>query len=192
MARDMIRFIEAVVGGNAHLVGWSDGGIVGLLMAGSRPDLVRQLVAIGTNFDVSGYIPGFDQVLELPPHSPAFAPFRSAYEAVSPDGPEHWPVVFSKTIDMWRNEPHIPVEELGRIEARILLMVGDDDVCTLEHTAALYGALPSAELAVIPGTSHMAPVEKPDLVNSLILDFLTNEPVRTLMPMRRAARTPPT
>ena len=188
MARDMIGFIEAVVGGSARLVGWSDGGIVGLLVASSRPDLVRQLVAIGTNFDVSGYVPGFDQIIDLPSDSPEFAPFRAAYEAVSPDGPEHWPIMFSKTMDMWRKEPHISAEELGRVCTRTLLIVGDDDLCTLEHTDALYRAIPDAELAVIPGTSHLAPMEKPDLINLLVLDFLRHEPVQTLMPVRRATQ----
>ncbi len=189
MASDLVGFMEVVVRESAHLVGWSDGGVVALLVAGSRPDLVRNLVVIGTNYDVSGYIPGFEQVLELPPDSPQFAPFRSGYEAASPDGPEHWPVVFSKTLEMWRKEPHISVEELGRIRARTLVVVGDDDICTFEHTVALYDAIPNAELAVIPGTSHLAPMEKPGLVNSLIVDFLRLEPVPTLMPVRRAAQT---
>lgn len=189
MAGDMIGFIEAAIGESAHLVGWSDGGIIGLLIAGDRPDLVRKLVVIGANFDVSGYVPGFGQVLDLPSDSPQFAPFRGDYEAASPDGPEHWPVVFSKTMSMWKKEPHISVDELRRISARTLVVAGDDDICTLEHTVALYDAIPNAELAVVPGTSHLAPMERPDLVNSLILDFLRYEPVPTLMPVRRAAQS---
>jgi pimeloyl-ACP methyl ester carboxylesterase len=51
MANDTIGFLEAVVGDPAHLVGWSDGGVVGLLVAMARPDLVRKLVVISANFD---------------------------------------------------------------------------------------------------------------------------------------------
>ena len=55
--RTRSRFLTALVGGPAHLVGWSDGGIVGLLVAMARPDLVRKLVVIGANYDVSGMVP---------------------------------------------------------------------------------------------------------------------------------------
>jgi pimeloyl-ACP methyl ester carboxylesterase len=57
MANDTIGFLEAVVGNPAHLIGWSDGGIVGLPIAMARPDLVRKLVVIGANFDPSGIDP---------------------------------------------------------------------------------------------------------------------------------------
>jgi pimeloyl-ACP methyl ester carboxylesterase len=192
MARDTIGFLETVVGGSAHLVGWSDGGTVGLLVASARPDLVRQLVSIGANFDASGYVPGVDQMIESwSPDGPEVASSRGAYEAVSPDGSEHWPVVFSKTVDMWLRDPFISVEQLGRTRARTLVVVGDDDICTLEHAAALYRAVPDAELAVIPRTSHLVPMEKPDLVNMLVLDFLRHEPAKTMMPVHRALKADP-
>jgi ribosomal-protein-alanine N-acetyltransferase len=66
-------------------------------------------------------------------------------------------------------------------------MFGDDDEVTLEHAVALYRALPEAELAIVPGTSHGLLVEKPELCNGLIVDFLVNDPVPTLAPIRRAA-----
>lgn len=56
-----------------------------------------------------------------------------------------------------------------------------------EHAIAMYRAIPNAELAVIPGASHMAPMEKPELVNRLLLDFLRHDASLTLMPVRRAA-----
>jgi pimeloyl-ACP methyl ester carboxylesterase len=46
--------------------------------------------------------------------------------------------------------------------------------------------LPDGELAVIPGTSHGLLVEKPELCNAIMLDFLTNDPVPTMAPIRRA------
>jgi hypothetical protein len=50
-----------------------------------------------------------------------------------------------------------------------------------------YDALPNAEPAVVPGTSHFLIQEKPGLVNTIVLDFLTNDPVPTVAPIRRAA-----
>src|SRR6185436_4711040 len=56
-ATDTIGFLDRIVGGPAHLVGWSDGGIVGLLVAIERSDLVRKLVAIWANYDTAGIAP---------------------------------------------------------------------------------------------------------------------------------------
>jgi pimeloyl-ACP methyl ester carboxylesterase len=57
MAADLIGFLDRMVGGPAHLLGWSDGGIIGLLVAMARPDLVHKLIAISANFDTSGIVP---------------------------------------------------------------------------------------------------------------------------------------
>lgn len=65
-------------------------------------------------------------------------------------------------------------------------MVGDDDEVRLEHAIAMYRGLPNAELAVVPGTSHGLLVEKPSLCNTMILEFLTTEPVPTIAPVRCA------
>ena len=186
MADDTAAFIDAVVGGPVHLVGWSDGAILGLVLAISRPDLVRKLVVIGGNADVSAYVPEFVEATRLPADSPVYQPFRAIYEAVSPDGPEHWPVVFSKLISLWQTEPRIPLTDLGSIRARTLVMMSDDDLVTFEHAVAMYRAIPDAELAVVPGTSHLAPLEKPSLVNLVLLDFLRQDAVPTLMPIRRS------
>jgi pimeloyl-ACP methyl ester carboxylesterase len=64
--------------------------------------------------------------------------------------------------------------------------VSDDDLVTMAHAVEMYEALPNAELAVVPGTSHFLTQEKPRLVNQLVLDFLTNDPAQTVAPIRRA------
>jgi pimeloyl-ACP methyl ester carboxylesterase len=54
----------------------------------------------------------------------------------------------------------------------------------VEHSATLAATLSEAQLAVIPGSSHMAPLEKPDLVNRLILDFLSDHQPEKVMSLR--------
>ncbi len=81
-------------------------------------------------------------------------------------------------------EPILTSEDLGNISCRTLVMFGDDDEVRLEHAVALYRALPDAELAIVPGTSHGLLVEKPDLCNALIVDFLTTDPMPTFAPIR--------
>lgn len=113
------------------------------------------------------------------------------YAAVSPDGADHWPVVLGKLADMFAVEPALTPADLSRITAPTLVLVGDDDMMTLEHTIDLYRAIPASELAVVPGTSHAVPIEKPALVNTLVLDFLTKDPGPTMLPIRRAPVTRP-
>ncbi|MFG3081581.1 alpha/beta fold hydrolase [Streptomyces parvulus] len=188
MADDTMAFLETVVGGPAHLVGWSDGGVVALLVALARPDLVRRAVVVGATFRPAGEAFADPGMLDaMTPGSADMEFFREMYEAVSPDGAGHWPVVAAKVLDMWRTQPALTERELGRIAAPVLVVSGDDDLMTLEHTTALYRALPDARLAVLPGASHLVPLEKPGLLNGLILDHLAERgPVETMMPVRRA------
>jgi len=81
MATEAIGVLEKVVGGRAHLVGWSDGGIVGLLNAFRRPDLVDRPVLIGVSFHFDGVLP-----MELDPSSPLTAVLMQSYAEPSPDG----------------------------------------------------------------------------------------------------------
>jgi pimeloyl-ACP methyl ester carboxylesterase len=182
MADDTVAFLEQVVGGPAHLVGHSDGAVVAMLVAMQRPELVRRLVMISGGFDKSGEAaPDMefdnDEVVQF---------LGPAYGEVSPDGEAHFPVLAGKVGEMARNEPHVDPAELARITARSLVMYADDDLMTLAHATALFDALPDAELAVVPGTSHFLTQEKPHLVNALLLDFLTADPVATVAPIRRA------
>jgi alpha-beta hydrolase superfamily lysophospholipase len=73
-------------------------------------------------------------------------------------------------------------EDLGAGEP-VLLMQGDDDCVRIEHTAEVARAIPDAQVAVVPGTSHGLPLEKPELVNSLLLDFLADPQPPKLMPL---------
>ena len=129
MASDTIDFLTLAVAKPAHLVGWSDGAIVALLVAIARPDLVRKLVVIGGNFDVSGLLPEAYAMFDgMTPDDPHLADLRVFYEAASPDGAGHWAEVVAKLVDMSRREPHIPLGDLARIGAPTLVMVGDDDI----------------------------------------------------------------
>jgi pimeloyl-ACP methyl ester carboxylesterase len=180
MAQDTIVFLETVVGGSAHLVGCSDGAIVALLVALSRPDLVRKLVFIAGVFHHDGWAPG---VLDPDADPPEF--LARLYAELSPDGPGHYPVIAEKLERMHAVEPALTAPDLNQLGARTLVMLGDDDEVTLEHAIALYRSLPDGELAVIPGTSHGLLVEKPALCNTIIVDFLTIDPVPTMAPIRR-------
>ena len=182
MVTEIVQVLEQVVGGPAHLVGWSDGGILALLVALARPDLARKLVVIGTNFHHDGLVP-FEPDME----GPFIQLIMGAYVERSPDGPEHVETVFGKTFTMFATEPTMSSADLARITQPTLVMAGDDDLISLPHTAALYESLPDAQLAIVPGASHCLPIERPELVAGLIVDFLAaNGAPSTLVPIRRA------
>jgi len=86
---------------------------------------------------------------------------------------------------MHRRSPELAEQDLRKVVGRVLVMIGDDDEVTLEHATAMYRALPNAQLAVVPGTSHGLLHEKPALCNAMIVEFLTTEPVETYAPIRR-------
>jgi pimeloyl-ACP methyl ester carboxylesterase len=110
---------------------------------------------------------------------------HQAYGEVSPDGIGHYPVVLAKMARTHLVEPTLTPADLKTIGCRTLVMVGDDDEVRLEHAVEMYRALPDGELAVVPGTSHGLLVEKLELCNQIILDFLEGEAVATLAPIRR-------
>jgi len=105
---------------------------------------------------------------------------------VSPDGAAHFAVLAAKLADMHVTEPTLAPDDLEKVTNRMLVVVGDDDDVKLEHAVAMYRGLRDAELAVVPGTSHGLLVEKPALCNTIIVEFLTTDPVTTMAPIRRA------
>ena len=180
MAADTIAFIERVIGQPVYLMGCSDGAVVALAVARRRPDLVRRLVFAAGVFHKDGWQAG---VLDGEP--PEW--LRESYAALSPDGAAHYDVVVAKLAAMHAAEPALSEADLRQVAVRTLVMVGDDDEVRFEHAVAMYRSLPDAEFAVVPGTSHGLLVEKPDLCNLLITEFLTKDPVQTFAPIRRAA-----
>jgi pimeloyl-ACP methyl ester carboxylesterase len=183
MANETVAVLETVVGGPAHLVGWSDGGIIALLLAIRRPDLVSKIVTIGANYHHDGIVS-----VPLSPDSPEMAMLASSFAERSPDGADHFPEVLRKSLTMFGTEPEMTVADLAQIAVPALVISCDDEVVHLEHTLSLYKALPAGQLAVVPGTSHVLPLEKPGDTARLVLDFLAaTEPPVTFMPVRRRA-----
>ena len=181
MADDTVAYLDGVVGGPARLVGWSDGAVVALLVALRRPDLVDRQVLIGQYYNSSGKVSGglVDQLTAGGDQVMGF--LRAGYDPVSPDGPEHFPVVYAKTLQMIETEPELELAALAAVGAPTLVLQGDRDEVTLEHGAAVARALPEGRLAVLPGT-HLLPLESPDVVNALLLWFLGGAPATGYSP----------
>jgi pimeloyl-ACP methyl ester carboxylesterase len=185
-ATDVAELIEKVVGGPAHVLGHSIGAAVALTLTVRRPDLVRKLVQVSGGFNHEAEITmegmSVDQMVD---GTVAFLGTR--YGEVSPDGEDHFAVVVRKEFELSAREPAYTAQDMRAVKHRTLVMVADDDIMKLEHALEFYRALPNGELAIVPGTSHFLLQEKPALCNAIILDFLTNDPVPNVAPVRRAA-----
>jgi pimeloyl-ACP methyl ester carboxylesterase len=164
MAEDMRVLLDRLVIGRADVVGWSDGGIIGLTLALRYPARIGRLVVIGANFDPSGLV-------SLPPPDSPIPPTPRFYSWTSPD-PAHWPELYRKVADMWRTQPHYTLQELGTIRSPTLVMAGEFDVIRRAHTDALAAAISGAQEYIIPGATHQAPQTHPAAVNARILGFL--------------------
>jgi pimeloyl-ACP methyl ester carboxylesterase len=172
MTADTIALIEQLSLDGLDMVGFSDGAIIALEIARSRPDLAGKVVAIGVNVSVSGLTE--DALAWLRSVTPETWPqeFARRHRALSPDGPDHWPVFAQKVIEMLLIEPEIPIEQLAAIQAPVLVMGADHDLIRLEHLVEIHRAIPGSELCIIPGASHEVTVEAPDLVAAIVERFL--------------------
>jgi pimeloyl-ACP methyl ester carboxylesterase len=180
MTDDAIAFIEEVIGGPTHLAGYSSGGVVAASVALRRPDLVHKLVLISTAMTREGWMFLPQEGGEMP------AQIVDRYAEVSPDGRDHFPVVMAKVI---RGEGEPEPLDPAKITNPALVIASDDDIVHMGHTVEMYQAIPAAQLAIVPGTSHTLLFEKPQLCTTLVADFLTSEP-QPIMPVRRTRSRP--
>jgi pimeloyl-ACP methyl ester carboxylesterase len=185
MADDMIRFAECLAEGQIAVAGYSAGAGVALRMATRRPDLVSALVLISGAYDRAGLIVRPVPGGSWPPQVIA------AYGEVSPDGEGHFPVVADKVAASIDQGSELSPRDLAQLTCPSLVLAADDDVVSLEHTIALYRALPDAYLSIVPGASHLLLHEHPELCTLLVRDFLAGKRGPRLMPMRRPGQVSP-
>jgi pimeloyl-ACP methyl ester carboxylesterase len=144
---------------HVDVVGFSDGGILALMLAIRHPELVRRLVISGVNIAPEGLNP---QDLE---------------------GLRASQIPKPKTIDdklkhLWLTSPtegELSLASLGTITEPVLVISGDRDAITLEHTLTIFHALPDAELCVLPGTDHLTFSGRAEWLNPIISAFLDRE-----------------
>ena len=179
---DTLDYLDAVGVQRPHIVGFSDGAIIGLTIALQYPDRIRSLVAISGNLDPSGFVDELladdtvDDTADESDSEIALDPTRVAYNALSPDGPEHADVVLDKLRHLWTHEPNIAADELAGISVPVLIMAGDRDVIKLEHSRQMAFTVPNGQLCIVPGASHALLDERPEFITFAVQDFLAGLP----------------
>lgn len=159
MAADTAALLGQLALGPADLVGWSDGGIVALLVASAHPRLVRRVVVSGVNTRLDGLPPDSVKWLRETTDEALVKmlrkELREAYDHASPDGPAHWPIVVAKVKRLWQTPVTVEKAQLAAIEAPVLVIAGDQDkFATPEHSVEIFRSLRRARLWIAPGTGH--------------------------------------
>lgn len=172
MADDMIALMDHLQIDKAHIVGWSDGGNVGLDMAIRYPTRVGRLVTYGSNFHTNGLVPDAEgEGINSSPDDPSWEVVRSFYQSVAPD-PDHWPVFHGKLMIMWDTQPTFTVGDLGGVSSPTLVMAGEFDSIKETHTREMAASIPDATLVIVEGQDHFAPLMAPETVTPHIVAFL--------------------
>jgi len=165
MADDWAALLTTLHVDSAYVLGWSDGGILGLLLAIRHPEKVRKLAAMGANLQPDSTAV-YDWAIRWVDKQNKHVDGMIAKKDTS----QPW-AVYKKYLDLLANQPHIPLSDLKKISAPTLVMCGDKDIITLEHTDKIFENIPHAQLCIFPGATHMIPVQNPQLFNAMVAKF---------------------
>ncbi|WP_315764011.1 MULTISPECIES: alpha/beta hydrolase [unclassified Bradyrhizobium] len=169
MADDVVALMDELKIAKADIVGWSDGGIIGLDLALRHKDRVGKVFAFAANSVTSGVKDGVEK-------NPTFAAFieRAGHEyrsnSATPNAYEDFVAQISK---MWAEQPNWSDAQLQSITSPVWIVDGDhDEAIKREHTEYLAATIPHAGLLILPNTSHFAFLQDPELFNAAMLRFL--------------------
>lgn len=165
MADDFAALLDHLKIDSAHVIGWSDGGINGLLLASRHPKKVKKLAVTGANLTPDAGVSVDPWVVENEKHYV--------------DSLSHLPASFEnkrliKLHHMMQVQPQIQPSVLSRIQCPTLVIGGDHDVIVPRHTLEIAEAIPQAYLWILPNSGHSTPIYYKDLFNSTVLEFLKN------------------
>jgi pimeloyl-ACP methyl ester carboxylesterase len=141
------------------MIGFSDGGVLGLMLALRHPELVRRVVISGVNVSPEGLK----------------AQLREGLRATQTEHPK---TIDEKLARLWLTSPaetELSLALLKNIPQPVLVVSGDRDAITLEHTLQIFHALPQAELCILPGTNHGTFSNRSEWLNPIITNFLNRQ-----------------
>ena len=170
--------LDAVLGqlhlDSCYVIGWSDGGINGLLLAIRHPDKVKKLAVTGAN---------------LVPDTSAVEPeinlwAKSLSDSINklPESPQV--KIQCKLFHLLSFEPHISTRQLQTIQCPVLVIGGDHDVIRPRHTMLIAESIPKSYLWILPNSGHSTPIVYKDIFNEVVNDFFKN-PYRKIEGLNR-------
>ncbi len=174
MADDLNGLLDHLHLDSCYVIGWSDGGINGLLLAIRHPDKVKKLAVTGAN---------------LQPDTSAVDPWIRDWSKSLSDSVNKLPITpivntERKLLHLLAYAPHITVAQLQTIQCPTLVIGGDHDVIRNKHTMLIAESIPRSYLWILPNSGHSTPVVYKDLFNKTVYDFFKN-PYRKIEGMDR-------
>jgi len=169
MADDYLALLDHLGVERTALVGWSDGGIIGLDIATRHPERLSALYAFAANYTPDGVKP----TVETDPVFGAYVERAAAdYARLSPT-PDEFDAFVEQIGQMWASQPNYTAEQLRAIPVRTVIFAGEhDEAIKPEHTAEMADLIPGARLEIMPDASHFAMWQQPEAFNASVLDFL--------------------
>ena len=184
MAEDVAAALPQLGIEQTDVLGYSSGGSVALHFAVQHLEMVRKLVLMSVSYTLGGIHPGLMEGMgEMKPEMMYGSPWHDEYMRIAPR-PEDFPRLFEKKTQMDRQIKDFSAEAIRGIKAPTLLMIGDSDLIRPEHAVEFFrlrgggvfgdtpAGLPSSQLAILPGTSHVNIVDRADWIVSMVDSFL--------------------
>ena len=164
MADDFNALLDSLHIDSCYVIGWSDGGINGLLLAIRHPDKVKKLAITGAN---------------LWPDTTALTPY--VYHAIQqgsadlrkqPQTPDVKNRLKISDLDLY--QPNMTLDQLHTIQCPTLVIGGDHELIPVRHTVLIAENIPRSYLWIVPGSGHSTPISSKDLFNTQVKKFFEN------------------
>jgi pimeloyl-ACP methyl ester carboxylesterase len=174
LAKSISKFIDHLKLDSVYIMGWSDGGVIGLLLAAERPDKVKKLIAVGANTRLDAI--NAQQVdwmrNDLIDWAMNTEGWLNNYLSLTPQ-PEKIDAYLKNTQKMWLTDIYIPQEKIRSIKIPTLILQGDKDGIEIEHAIEIYKNISNSQICILPNTSHFVFSEKTQLMNTIAIDFFS-------------------
>jgi len=169
MASDYLALLDYLKVDKTALVGWSDGGIIGIDIALTHPERLTKLYAQAANVTTDGVDPG----VETNKTFGAYIERSGKDYAMMSKTPGEYDAFLEQISQMWASQPNWTKEQLATITTPIAVVSGDhDEAIKREHTEYMASVIPGATLIILPNASHFAMLQAPDEYTKSVTDFI--------------------
>lgn len=174
LADYVVALIQTLELEKPHIIGYSDGAIVGMLAAQRAPNHIGKLVfGAGALSPYASKPEGLQMLQNIHPEQFPDA-LVSAYKAKSPN-PENWTKFVYDSKKMWLDPVWVPKDMLPRTNTSVLVLFGDrDPFIPLTHSVEIHESLPKSQLCVLPDTGHEV-FNSPERIIPILLTYLSEE-----------------
>lgn len=176
LADDMARLLDELDVGPVTVIGHSDGGVIGYILAAKHPTKVRALVANGANFRKEGrggITPRMNEWIKTitPQMVEQWGDIRPPYEKLNPQA--DWDQFVASVKALWQSETDLTEDDLKHIRCPVLISHGDrDSFVKLADILWMYEQIEDAELYIAPNGEHGHHRDQIEAFGPIVLRFL--------------------